>query len=369
MSVPRPIGPRDLPALRDHLLDQWRPGRPFSQVADVMRRGQAPGWPFTHLDPRFDSKQLRAAALWWVDDDATELVDATRGDYPGDVVLGEGVMPVHPSGLAVFARPLVGTDAMTQGNPVNVDAVLWGPVNLPRLPSEGPGPRERLGLSMSAYSWWDYDRGLSAEQMSDPRASQIMAMEAETLRQVYDRTTPIRDPKLPRGSRSVVMHDGFWVPLGRSDWVLGTALDAQLAELKADPGRWDSMREDRQLMGALWSLAAQPHITHQATETLTGPERRRHVRQHGKDTPAEVHVLRLRPQRTERGDGEGRAVRWSVRWPVRQHWRNQACGPGRKMRRPVLVPGHIKGPAGAPLKRPSATVWRLDGDDPTTEGE
>jgi hypothetical protein len=197
-----------------------------------------------------------------------------------------------------------------------------------------------------------------------------MGHEEVQLRELYGHTRP--DGRTPDGRtiHTIVMRDGFWVPLGRSDWIIGTALDEQLAELKVDPGRWESMREDRQLMGALWSLAAQPHITHAATEALTGPERRRHVRTHGKATPAEVHVLRLRPQRHDaQGDAEATHVHWSVRWPVRPHWRNQACGPGRSLRRPVLVPGHIKGPAGAPLKRPAATVWHLDGDDPTTEGE
>lgn len=40
---------------------------------------------------------------------------------------------------------------------------------------------------------------------------------------------------------------------------------------------------------------------------------------------------------------------YSVRWVVRGHWRNQACGPGRRQRRRIFVPPHVKGPSGAPI--------------------
>jgi len=45
------------------------------------------------------------------------------------------------------------------------------------------------------------------------------------------------------------------------------------------------------------------------------------------------------------GDAERR---YKVRWVVRGHWRNQACGPGRAMRRRTWIPPYWKGPVSAP---------------------
>lgn len=51
---------------------------------------------------------------------------------------------------------------------------------------------------------------------------------------------------------------------------------------------------------------------------------------------------------TETGGSDG--VDWSCRWVVNPHWRNQPCGPGNYDRRLTLIPPHIKGPLGKPIR-------------------
>lgn len=66
----------------------------------------------------------------------------------------------------------------------------------------------------------------------------------------------------------------------------------------------------------------------------------------------QVHVVQLRRALSrggKSGRGGGPPVEWDHRWLVRGHWRNQACGPGRKDRRPRYIPEHIKGPEDKPL--------------------
>lgn len=50
---------------------------------------------------------------------------------------------------------------------------------------------------------------------------------------------------------------------------------------------------------------------------------------------------------------------YAHRWVVRGHWRQQAHGPGRSLRRTTWVPPHVKGPEGAPfLPAETVFVWR-----------
>lgn len=51
---------------------------------------------------------------------------------------------------------------------------------------------------------------------------------------------------------------------------------------------------------------------------------------------------------------------YTHRWWVEPYWRSQPYGPKLSQRRPVRVPGHIKGPAGAPLlpSRQRVYQWR-----------
>ena len=73
-------------------------------------------------------------------------------------------------------------------------------------------------------------------------------------------------------------------------------------------------------------------------------------------------VLRetVRTIHTETVDEE-RDKKWQLknRHLVRGHWRQQACGPNRELRRPTFVPPYIKGPADGELRlTQEVKVWR-----------
>lgn len=113
-----------------------------------------------------------------------------------------------------------------------------------------------------------------------------------------------------------------------------------------------------QILGASWLLMQQPTV---AEARRVSPRTGR--RKPSPDAPPsvnDVQIIDLRRLATKRSEepyhGEGRE--YHVRWLVRGHWRQQACGPGRKFRRPVYVAPHIRGPEGAPLKTERVNVWR-----------
>ena len=117
-------------------------------------------------------------------------------------------------------------------------------------------------------------------------------------------------------------------------------------------------RRAMQILGASWLLMQQPTIA-DAKRVVPRTGRRKS----SPDAPPsvnDVQIIDLRRLATKRSEApsheEGRE--YHVRWLVRGHWRQQACGPGRKFRKPVFVAPHIRGPEGAPLKTERVNVWR-----------
>ena len=77
----------------------------------------------------------------------------------------------------------------------------------------------------------------------------------------------------------------------------------------------------------------------------------------------EVSIVDLRrqytPQDQDADEGGDAPRRYRHRWVVSGHWRNQAHGPDRSLRRKTWVPAHMKGPDGAPLlATEKVNVWR-----------
>jgi hypothetical protein len=93
-------------------------------------------------------------------------------------------------------------------------------------------------------------------------------------------------------------------------------------------------------------------------ERLQRPERRRLERM---GVPREtVSVMRIRrPTTYPQHGGERDAVDWSCRWIVSGHWRQQACGPRRRLRRPLWVTPYVKGPQDKPLKPEARRVFAV----------
>lgn len=113
---------------------------------------------------------------------------------------------------------------------------------------------------------------------------------------------------------------------------------------------------------ATFLLATQPRIG-QITCHDPAPRRRRHTPPNPGDITTGVNLVALRENAArlpteEPSEGE---KKWglSVRFMVRGHWRNQACGEKLGQRRPVYVAPYLKGPEDAPLKSSETVfVWR-----------
>ena len=113
---------------------------------------------------------------------------------------------------------------------------------------------------------------------------------------------------------------------------------------------------------ATFLLATQPRIG-QITRHDPTPRRRRQVPPSPPgDITTGVNLVALRENArrlVEDTGGEGKKWGLSVRFMVRGHWRNQACGEKRGQRRPVYVAPYLKGPEDAPLKSSETVfVWR-----------
>lgn len=113
---------------------------------------------------------------------------------------------------------------------------------------------------------------------------------------------------------------------------------------------------------ATFLLATQPRIGRITRHDPT-PRRRRYIPPWRGDITAGVNLVALRENAArlpteEPSEGE---KKWglSVRFMVRGHWRNQACGEKMGQRRPVYVAPYLKGPEDAPLKSSETVyVWR-----------
>lgn len=111
-------------------------------------------------------------------------------------------------------------------------------------------------------------------------------------------------------------------------------------------------------MACLWLLASQARVGEQTAVAADRATRRRSQRA---GYPADVRLIDVRRKAAPatHDDGESHHVEWSHRWLVNPHWRQQAYGPGRSLRKPVFILPHVKGPADKPLVvKPAVNVVR-----------
>jgi hypothetical protein len=330
---PPPVnGPRDVPRLRAYLLRQWEGEGMFAQGAklgvgtelrvtdtgEVVRTASSGG---------LDVEALTHGVLWWCDDGPTDLLQATAPSYPDDVALRPDLIP-RRYGFCVFAHPLTGLDAQAEGETVYMSALAWAPVRL--------NPTGAPGVGLCWYVRYSSERALAVVEGERRASREVLAEIAE-------------------GSWV-----DMWAPMGRTDWVFGSTVSERYHDAVGptiSAAQWESMVEDRRIAASLWALAATPTVVAD-TPLARSRQERRQAERHRVSLP-EVRVLSLRPGSTAVVPAGHRHVEWRHRWVVRAHWRSQAYGPGRTLRRPVLIPAHVKGPADAELKVPTETVWRL----------
>ncbi|WP_242191473.1 hypothetical protein [Saccharopolyspora soli] len=111
------------------------------------------------------------------------------------------------------------------------------------------------------------------------------------------------------------------------------------------------------MIQAMWLLMDMPGVA-SATPATPAPAARTAAAHRARDEVYEpvVTVIQIRRQQpVARGTGRSH---FHHRWVVRPHKRWQACGPGHRNHRRILIAPHIKGPAGAPLlHRDHVTLW------------
>lgn len=120
----------------------------------------------------------------------------------------------------------------------------------------------------------------------------------------------------------------------------------RVSEIRA--GDSVTSREDiARLLCTLWLLLRQK-VAVRRIETASRAERRRSLRDSGREPP-EITVIELRrPVNALSGSGSSHPVDWSHRWIVGGHWRNQ-YHPSDGRHEPTWIAPYVKGPEEKPL--------------------
>lgn len=353
-SAPMGRRPEEVPEIRSWLATHLAEGGSLDYAlqrwnAEAAQVGRAAP---TH--PDVERTGLAEARLFWVPPEETEVIVSGSQDLPADMILTEDMVP-SPSGFVVFAGDWYGWDARTGTKSFfPIRAMRWGPVSLPThfpddVPVYGQGVINDdhpsvLGIALSCYSA-SRDMAIRMAGLEDDHLNDLLV----SLGYEPDQFTEI---KLQLGQSEDVNH---WYPLGRSDWALGEHWSHH-ALYKPGMIAYESIVEDRRIIAALWGLmAACPPIDVEPNRA----ERRRAAR--AGRTTAPVRVVTWRGPRGQRvaseSDTEGRKV--TKRYMVRQHWRHQAYGPERSLRRWILVPTHWRGPEDGELADPHEIVHKV----------
>ena len=115
----------------------------------------------------------------------------------------------------------------------------------------------------------------------------------------------------------------------------------------------------KRFLESAWLLMKQPNLVDQKIEQPDKGTRRYYDRR--KRPVPEVRVVNLRSayRHSRAGtDPESPGREYRCRWIVKGHWRDQACGPGRRDRVKTWIREHPAGPPNAPL-RPKDNVVNL----------
>lgn len=330
--------PRCVSDIRLSLLREWGPGGTFTQAIEIIRSLAPKPQGHERTNDRFERDSLHSASLWWVSAEMADLWSIAAPSIPTDTTLSRELVP-RESGLVVIESEVIGMDAESDERTMPLHALLWGPVNL-----RGEGPA--IGISWyrfhapGDYAEIDLRSGMGRSQAEcDPSDRWAMG----------DRDG------FNAGSKAPVLTSALWAPLGRSDWRYGDRIDTFAEGQFVTRHAERSAMEDRRFLASLWSLALTPGVCESTKLPLDRASRRRGERA---GVAADgVTVVTLRTLTHDGEHGTGRSL--SVRSLVSGHWRQQACGPGRKERRPTWIAPHLRGPEDAPLSTKTVVnAWR-----------
>jgi hypothetical protein len=310
-------GPRQLPDFRIWLMDQWRIGAHFDELATMQATlgamWEQDGEVVFNTNPVVQREALPKAELWWVNEDMTALVDHSAKTLP-ETTLTADLLPAD-FGLVFFATPLEGTQSDC-GDPIHTNAMVWAH----RGARDGAWQYAEDSVLITSYHYSRQGDLIGSRKYGWATASE----------------------------------DG-WAPIGAATWVFGTNTDeVAFNGFEGDDVRNASLSEDRRWLAATWLLASQPL----ASSDIHRPDRSAARRSRRADVGSDVRVVGLRP-RSRPNDAdqvEGRThkdhdYRWLVAGPNGDgFWRQQAYGPGRAYRKPLWITPYEAGPKDKPLK-------------------
>ncbi len=299
-----------VPTLRDH----WLHGD-FDHVVTVYRENISQlALAGRHHDVQFleqriadlvDSRErLAHADLFWVSRDMTDFTAAAAATLPEWTA--RAAMP-SPSGFICWAKPIGVTEFQA---------------------AYAPGVKE-MHTDMTA--WFTRDNGR------------------------LDIITGMRLDRYPQAARELGLRTPFLSAIAAS-------IDPDEPFAGADE---DGLVAPAALLATAWLLMSQDGVTDHRRIKLS---RKKRLQQRTETTEASdssheyVSLIELHDADSLRAtpppDSDQNIRHYTHRWWVKAHWRQQACGPGNKYRRPRLILPYIKGPTGTPLATDRVHVWR-----------
>jgi len=266
----------------------------------VLRRSAGIDTDYGH-DLDIASRHLATGELYWVAGDMAAL--ATAAGRALDTVRWSTADRPSGTGLMVMDGG-VGWLRTSDGE-LPVDAISWGPAP--------------AGLLLTLW----VDRQRLDDNLAD-RGARVDPEQVPAL-------VPMRGHTLPVAAEAM--------PVGELD---------------------DEVRTLAVTLWSAWQLMYQPTLAERSRAEIDRGVRRAYARA---DRPEpEVTIVDLRSlYRPADPDHQARVEpgRYSHRWVVTGHWRDQPHGPGRSLRKRIWIPDYIKGPDGAPLlTRERVNVWR-----------
>lgn len=380
--------PAELPKWRGEMIDYQASDRGKATMREAIHAGQftllpmvpgmnaTPGSIGSALLTRSEEDRLRRARLYYASSDMTALTLAASRTVPTEPVSMS--RPPSPYGLIVFADPIGGYDQDA------AKALLGTPAYL-------PGASAVVTTPIVAASW-------------SPWSTRSITLDGDSghgIRWLYK-----------KGGRNSFLPDGFtgiWVtfysprglfsglapdtPIGRmGDGRIMTARHIDRERDHGGPvlgwdnemvmkagGRFEEPEPDTSASWTIalytaWQLMTQTTRT-QWVETEDIPRSRSGIKRdarQGITEPGGVRILRVhsshRPTRKAAQEDAAassgrREPRFSCRWPVAPYRRDtclntRAHAGGGCTHEDRIVPGHVKGPAGAPLRvRETVRLW------------
>lgn len=327
-----PPKPRELPALRERLIDQMR--NPFEHMAISQMIGMGLGTvvPFPRDPERSaaalladEHRRLTAAHMYSVTADMTVFA-VQAGERLPDWTIRSSDLP-STAGLMVFDEPIgayVNNDSGRHST-VSIVAASWGPTAFAST-DEG-------NLWLTFWGITDYTAHM--EVLRDK--GKMSREDARTL--AYQQRAELS------WDNEVVL------PLDEDD-IDFSITDRQVAQpLSKDEFEKTVVAQETtapwaKTVRAAWLLMKQPKMTETTEEHLPRTMRRRMERLNLNTSPVRVihlHSQRRRPQHAAEGHSH------TVQYPVSGHWREQYY-PSREAHDRIWIDEHIRGPEGAPFR-------------------